>query len=186
MMKRQLALASRLVNDLLDSTSVTTKDGLPLVLKEELLSDVINLTLDGFQYRASSKKHTLSVNVPEQPLKVRCDLGRLSQAITNLLHNSSKYTPSGGHIVLSVVCNEGEITITVTDDGVGIAEEKLESIFKPFTQVDASSTKSDGGVGLGLFLVKAIIEGHGGRISASSAGQNLGSTFAISIPNCSH
>jgi signal transduction histidine kinase len=88
--------------------------------------------------------------------------------------------------VLNVVCNEGEITITVTDDGVGIPEEKLEAIFKPFTQVDASSTKADGGVGLGLFLVKAIIEGHGGKISASSAGQNLGSTFTISIPNCSH
>jgi signal transduction histidine kinase len=185
MMKRQLALASRLVNDLLDSTSVTTKDGLPLVLKEELLSDVINITLDGFQYRASAKKHTLYVNVPEQPLKVRCDLGRLSQAITNLLHNSSKYTPSGGHIALDVVCCEGEITITVTDDGVGIPEEKLETIFKAFTQVDASSPKGAGGVGLGLFLVKAIVEGHGGKVSASSAGKNLGSTFAISIPSSS-
>ncbi len=182
MMKRQLALASRLVNDLLDSTSVSTKDGLPLVLKEELLSEVINLTLDGFQYRASSKKHALSVSVPEEPIKVRCDLGRLSQAITNLLHNSSKYTPSGGHIALSVACCESEITITVTDDGVGIPAEKLESIFKPFTQVDALSTKVDGGVGLGLFLVKAIIEGHGGKVRAISAGQNRGSTFAISIP----
>lgn len=183
MMKRQLALASRLVNDLLDSTSVTTRGGLPLVLKEELLSDVINLTLDGFQYRASSKKHTLSVSVPEESIKVRCDLGRLSQAITNLLHNSSKYTPSGGHISLRVACDECGTTITVSDNGVGIPTEKLDTIFDAFEQIRDSSAQFDGGVGLGLFLVKAIAEGHGGKVAATSAGRGQGSAFSISLPN---
>lgn len=183
-MKTQLDIASRLVNDLLDSTRATTASGLPVVLKDELLSDVVTATLDGFQHRITSRSHTLSVTLPESPITVRCDLVRLAQAITNLLHNASKYTPPGGHIELTVsaATTPNHITITVSDTGVGIPADKLESIFEPFSQIGDSVGHADGGVGLGLFLVKAIVEAHSGSIKVRSAGANCGSVFEILIP----
>ena len=180
--KRQIELASRLVNDLVDTTLATNQDGLPLVLRDELLSDVIKLTLDGFQYRVTERKHTLSVTLPEVQVRIRCDLNRLSQAITNLLHNASKYTPDGGQIGFKVAVSSSEVLVSVSDNGVGIPAAKLGSIFEPFTQIKSSSARADGGVGLGLFLVKSIVEGHGGKINATSPGVDQGSVFEIRIP----
>lgn len=181
MMKRQLEQASRLVNDLLDATRLN-RAGLALSLKDELLSEVITLSLDGVQHRLGAKKHTLSVDIPDEPVNIRCDLGRLSQAVTNLLHNACKYTPDGGHIALSVRRSKGEVVISVSDTGAGIPRERLDSIFEPFTQVHESMSLSDGGVGLGLFIVKAIVNGHGGTVRASSDGKGRGAVFMISIP----
>ncbi len=181
-MKRQIEVALRLVNDLVDTTHATNRDGLPIILHDELLSEVINFSLDAFQHRVAEKRHSLTVTIPDIPVGLRCDLGRLSQAITNLVHNACKYTPEGGQIALSVDVSEQEIAIHVSDNGVGIPSDKLTSIFEPFTQIDASSSYADRGVGLGLFLVKAIVEGHGGTINASSPGNNGGSVFTIRIP----
>lgn len=180
--KRQIELASRLVNDLVDTNLATHPSGLPFVMRDELLSDVIKLTLDGFQYRVTARKHTLSVTLPELQVRIRCDLNRLSQAITNLLHNASKYTPDGGQIGLRVEVSSSEISVAVSDNGVGIPAAHLGSIFEPFAQIKSSAARADGGVGLGLFLVKSIVEGHGGKITAMSPGTDQGSVFEIRIP----
>lgn len=181
-MKRQIQLAVRLVNDLVDTTHVAYKDGIPLTYRDELLSEVINFCLDTFQHRVAEKRHSLTVIIPDEPVWIRCDLDRLSQAITNLVHNACKYTPKGGRIELAVDVTKENVAIIVSDNGVGIPPDKLTSIFEPFTQIDTSSSYADGGVGLGLFLVKAIIEGHGGTIHASSPGPDGGSVFNIRIP----
>ena len=180
--KRQIELASRLVNDLVDTNLAANQNGLPLVLRDELLNDVIKLTLEGFKYRMTSRKHSLSVTLPEVQVRIRCDLNRLSQAITNLLHNASKYTPDGGQIGFKVAVSSSEVVVLVSDNGVGIPASNLEAIFEPFTQIKSSSARADGGVGLGLFLVKSIVEGHGGKINATSPGVDQGSVFEIRIP----
>jgi|GEM_PF-5681373 len=182
-MKRQIQLASRLVDDLVDSSLLTNGGKLPLIMRKEYLSEVINMTLEGFKLRSSDKKkHSLSVSIPEIPIVINCDLFRLSQAISNLLHNASKYTPDGGRIELCVSSSQAEISIAVSDNGVGIPADKLESIFEPFMQLEQSHSQTEGGVGLGLFLVQSIIEGHNGKIYASSDGTGRGSVFEIRIP----
>jgi CheY-like chemotaxis protein len=126
--------------------------------------------------------HQLSVKLPTETLMVNGDPVRLSQVIANLLNNAAKYTDSGGQIGLAVQCKDGWVEMTVSDTGVGISTEMLPKVFDMFTQVPSSSGRAQGGLGIGLTLVKSLIEMHEGTIEARSAGVGHGSQFVIRLP----
>jgi CheY-like chemotaxis protein/anti-sigma regulatory factor (Ser/Thr protein kinase) len=126
--------------------------------------------------------HELTVSLPGTPVILDADLTRLTQVFGNLLSNSAKYTPKGGRIGLSAERRNGEVLISVRDTGIGIPEQFLPTIFDMFSQVDRSFERSSGGLGIGLALVRGLVEMHGGTVSAASAGENKGSTFTITLP----
>jgi signal transduction histidine kinase len=122
------------------------------------------------------------VGLPSYPLVVKADLVRLSQVLSNLLNNAAKYTEEGGLIRLEVAREEGEVVFTVSDNGIGITPEMLPRIFDLFTQVDRSLDRSLGGLGIGLTLVRQLVEMHGGTVHVRSEGPNRGSEFIVRLP----
>lgn len=183
MMERQLSHVNRLVSDLLDVSRVS-RGQLTIVKSKILLSDVITLALETSSYSIQKGRHTLAVSLPEVPIEVVGDSTRLSQVVSNLLDNASKYTPTGGAITLSVVCTKSRVEIRVADNGVGIPPEQLENVFKAFIQIEESRPRSRGGLGLGLFLVKKIVEAHNGEIKVESpvGNQKQGAAFTVILP----
>lgn len=131
---------------------------------------------------AQAKGHAFDVNAPDMSLVVVVDRIKFGMALTNLLNNAIKFTPSGGHITLSYKRKPGAVWIVVTDTGVGIPQEHLSRIFEEFHQVEDHMTRRHGGMGLGLAIAKALVEAHGGRIWAESGGLGRGSTFTINLP----
>ncbi len=134
------------------------------------------------QEMAEAKGHTLEVDWPEMNLVVEVDRTKFAMALTNLLNNAVKFTPSGGHIRLTYRRKPGAVWIVVEDNGVGIPADQLTRIFEEFHQVEDHMTRRHGGMGLGLAIAKALVEAHGGRIWAESAGAGQGSTFIINLP----
>ena len=124
----------------------------------------------------------LVVDLAEQPLLVDGDPVRLEQVVTNLLDNARKYTPARGRVRVTVAAERGEATIHVVDTGIGISPEVMTRIFEPFAQGASSLQPGPGGLGLGLTLVRGLVERHGGRVSARSAGPELGSEFVVHLP----
>jgi signal transduction histidine kinase len=131
---------------------------------------------------AEAKSHTLDVILPDMSLVVVVDRIKLEMALTNLLYNALKFTPSGGQITLTYRRKPQSVWIIVKDTGVGIPQDQLTRIFDEFHQVEDHMTRRHGGLGLGLSLAKALVEAHGGRIWAESEGLNRGSTFYINLP----
>lgn len=129
-----------------------------------------------------AKGQCLELREPPAPYFIRADHARLSLALTNVLHNAVKFTPEGGVILLSAERSGDEVWITVRDNGIGIPPEELERIFEAFYQVEDPLTRRHGGLGLGLTIARAIMERHGGRIWAASAGPNMGSRFTLALP----
>ena len=129
-----------------------------------------------------AKGHTLEVHMPDMSLIVVVDRIKLGMALTNLLNNANKFTPSGGRITLTYERKPGAVWIIVKDTGVGIPQDQLERVFEEFHQVEDHMTRRHGGLGLGLSIVKALVAAHGGRIWAESEGPGRGSTFNISLP----
>jgi CheY-like chemotaxis protein len=129
-----------------------------------------------------SKGHRLNVSLPSDPLWVHGDSARLAQVLTNLLINAAKYTEEGGHIWLTAGREEAEAIITVRDTGVGIPPDMLAAVFELFTQVDHAIDRSQGGLGVGLTLVKRLVEMHGGSVEAFSEGRGKGSEFVVRLP----
>jgi len=127
-------------------------------------------------------RHTLTVELPRAPLVVDADETRLAQVLSNLLNNAAKYTEPGGQIRLAAGRDNGQVVISVKDTGVGIPKPMLPHIFDLFTQVDRSLEKAQGGVGIGLSLVKGLVELHGGQVEARSEGQGKGSEFIVRLP----
>ncbi len=132
-----------------------------------------------------ARRHELTVTLPPQPECVKADLVRLAQVLANLLNNAAKYTEDGGRIVLDVVRVGDEIVFRVCDNGIGIAPEKIGSVFDLFTQIDRSIDRSQGGLGVGLTLVRELVEMHGGSVEAHSGGANRGSEFVVRLPGLS-
>ncbi len=132
--------------------------------------------------RIEQHRHTLSLTIPENPVLVDGDTVRLEQVVANLLENAVKYTPAGGRIWLSLSEESGEAVLSVRDSGVGLAPDMLERIFELFTQVDSTLARSGGGLGLGLTVVRRLLELHEGRIEARSAGLGHGSEFIVRLP----
>ena len=131
---------------------------------------------------ARSKKLTLGVDVPQSPLVIRGDRARLQQVVLNLLSNSVKFTNEGGSVTLRVVARGSRVQVEVSDTGRGIAREFLPHVFERFRQAEDGSARQTGGLGLGLSIVKHIVELHGGTIVASSAGLGCGASFTMTLP----
>jgi PAS domain S-box-containing protein len=181
MMERQLLLMTRLVDDLLDVSRVTTGK---LVLRRQRvqLRDVISAALETSRPVIEQGGHVLGVVVPAEPIFVDGDPVRLAQVVSNLLTNAAKYTHPGGHIRVSVSLDDAEAVVAVADDGIGIPTDMLESVFGMFAQVDRTLEKTTGGLGIGLSLVKGLVQMHGGTIEAFSEGEGKGSEFAVRLP----
>jgi PAS domain S-box-containing protein len=181
MMERQLAHLVRLVDDLLDVSRITRGK---IELRNERLdvATILNAAVETSRPVLSESQHELSIVNPAEPLFVDGDLLRLSQVVSNLLNNSAKYTPEGGRIELTAEREGNEAVIRVRDNGIGIPAEMLPKVFEMFTQIDRTLNRSRGGLGIGLTLVKRLVEMHGGAVEAHSEGENEGSEFVVRLP----
>jgi signal transduction histidine kinase len=181
MMNRQIEYLARLVSDLLDVSRV--HQGQLLVSKTLIrMSDVVDSALEICRSAVERKGHALKVLLPEQPVVLNGDKQRLSQVLVNLIDNAAKYTPDGGEIVLSV-CQEGaQVLLAVQDDGIGISAVEAPHIFEVFKQIKQKDGSHKDGLGVGLYLVKMLVEAHGGAIQAHSDGAGNGSTFLVRLP----
>jgi len=181
MMERQLSHLIRLIDDLLD-VSRLTENKLHLQRSRILLSDVIRNSIESARPAIQAAEHKLVVSLPAEPVYLDGDLTRLAQVFSNLLTNSAKYTERGGHIWVSAQLHGTQTEVSVRDDGIGIPPEAIDHIFDMFSQVDRSIERTTGGLGIGLALVKGIVEMHGGKARAFSDGPGLGSTFTVTLP----
>ena len=181
MMDRQLTQMVRLVDDLLDVSRIT-RGKLELRTERVELRAVIDSAVETARPLIEQAGHELIVAVPDEPTVVDGDTTRLAQVVSNLLTNSAKYTHRGGHIRLTVERANGAVAVSVTDDGIGIPPAMLGRVFEMFTQVDRTLEKTTGGLGIGLSLVKGLVEMHGGTIEARSEGEGRGSEFVVRLP----
>ncbi|MBI3547379.1 MAG: response regulator [Gammaproteobacteria bacterium] len=180
MMERQIGNMVRLIDDLLDLSRVT--QGKLELRKEKIdLRTVMQDALETSRPLIEELGHQLRVNMPGSALYVSADRSRLAQVFANLLNNSAKYTRTGGHIWLTVERQGTDAIVKVKDDGVGISPELLPRIFNLFTQADRSLEHSQNGLGIGLSIVRGLVEMHGGIVEASSAGPGEGSEFSVRL-----
>ena len=178
---RQLKHMIRLVDDLLDVSRIA-RGKIVLLSEAVALKDVISTAVETVQPLFETKRQQLDLKDIPADLQVRGDPVRLAQIIGNLLHNSAKYTGDGGQITLSVRDVERHIEIEVSDTGIGIPAEAMPHIFELFTQIPSERASTSGGLGIGLALVRALVELHGGEIRAASRGQDQGSQFTVRLP----
>jgi len=181
MMERQLGQLVRLVDDLMDVSRIVTGK-FELQIKSVLLSDVLNNAIETSRSLIDQMNHKLSVSLPGNPIRLDADFTRLSQVLLNLLNNAAKYSEPNGNISVNAVQEGNDVIISVRDSGIGISSEHLPVIFDMFTQADQSLEKSRGGLGIGLSLVRRLVEMHGGTVEAKSAGAGSGSEFVVRIP----
>jgi CheY-like chemotaxis protein/two-component sensor histidine kinase len=127
-------------------------------------------------------RHGFDLRLPNEPLTLDADPTRLTQVVSNLLNNAARYTPKGGRIVLAAERDGDQAVVAVSDNGIGIAPEALEQVFGMFTQVGQTQQPGSGGLGIGLSLVRSLVELHGGTVRAESAGTNAGSVFTVRLP----
>jgi PAS domain S-box-containing protein len=181
MMERQLAQLVRLVDDLLDVGRITK--GKIELRKERLdVADVINDALETSRPLIESSRHDLEIARPPRAIPLVGDRTRLAQVVSNLLNNASKYTPDSGWIRLIGEQDEHHAVFRVRDNGVGIPQDMLPRIFDMFTQVDGTRERAQGGLGIGLTLVRRLVELHGGTVEAHSSGPGQGSEFVVRLP----
>lgn len=178
---RQCGQLKQLVDDLLDVSRIS-RGKLHLQLTRCCLQAIMRQAMETATPLCEASSHELIVKLPEEPLHVTGDAVRLAQVVSNLLINAAKYTSPGGRVELTLMSDQGEGIITVKDNGIGIPAEKMDEIFELFAQVDASHTRSQGGLGIGLTLAKTLVDLHQGQISVSSDGTNRGSTFTVRLP----
>jgi PAS domain S-box-containing protein len=181
MMDRQVTQMVRLVDDLLDVSRIT-RNRLELRKTHVALASVIENAVETARPLIESKGHTLTVTLPPEPLDLEADLTRLAQVFWNLLNNSAKYTDRGGRITLTAERQGREVLVAVKDNGIGIPPEARPGLFAMFSQVDRSLKRSQGGLGIGLALVKGLVEMHGGSVQARSPGFGRGSEFLVRLP----
>ena len=179
--ERQLGQMVRLVDDLLDLNRIT-HDRLELRRSEVELSSVIQQAVEVARPLIDEAGHKLVVELPKEPIYLNADRTRLAQVFGNLLNNSSKYTRARGTIWLTAKRDDHEVVVAVKDNGAGIPPDKLNSIFEMFMQVDSTSDRSQGGLGIGLTLVKRLVEMHDGTVEPRSAGEGMGSEFIVRLP----
>jgi len=181
MMERQLCQMVRLVDDLMDVSRIST--GKVAIKKTTVeLSSVIRSAVETSRPLIDQMRHELTVTLPSHLIMIEADLTRLSQVFSNLLNNAAKYNESGGQIWLTVQQLAHQVQIAIRDSGIGIASDQLPRIFDLFSQVDHSLEKSQGGLGIGLSLVKRLVELHGGTVEVRSEGFGCGSEFIVTLP----
>jgi signal transduction histidine kinase len=178
---RQVEHLSRLVDDLLEVSRITQRK---VALKRATVSlrTIVEAAVETARPFIERGGHELGVDIPERDVWLNVDALRIAQAVGNLLHNAAKFTPNGGHIALAAGVSGGALEIRVSDDGNGITPEMLPRIFDLFTQEDRSLDRTQGGLGIGLSLVRGMVEMHGGSVSAASAGRQQGATFTVRLP----
>lgn len=178
---RQVRHMAALLDDLLDISRITRG---ALTLKAEIvdLHGVIEAAIETAQPAISAKRHVLNVEWPQRVIRLEADPVRLTQVVANLLTNAAKYTKPGGQITLGAAEESDQVRIFVRDNGIGIAAELLPKVFEMFSQIDAGQAHSEGGIGIGLALVKGFVELHGGSVEAKSAGPDSGSEFIVTLP----
>ena len=181
MMERQLAQLVRLVDDLMDVSRIS-QGKLELRTERVNLTSVIHSAVETSRTLIEEMGHELTVSLPTPTIFVNGDFVRLSQIFMNLLNNSAKYSEPGSHIWVNAQRHHQEVLISVKDDGIGIAPDQLPLIFDLFSQIDHSIGKSQGGLGIGLSLVKRLVEMHGGSIKAQSEGTGKGAEFVVRLP----
>jgi signal transduction histidine kinase len=178
---RQTRHLVRMVDDLLDVSRVTLGK---IILKRRAvdLREVAERCLAELGMAALAGGNGLELEVHTEPVIVKGDPVRLEQVLCNLLQNAVKYTPRGGRLSFTVQAAGGEAVVRVRDTGIGLSAEALQTIFEPFAQVESSRQRSEGGLGLGLPLVRSLVELHGGRVEAASGGPGQGSEFVVRLP----
>ena len=179
--ERQVGQMSRLLDDLLDVSRIT-HNKLELRTEALTLQAVIDSALETSRPLVEAAGQTITVTAPPAPVPIIADPMRMAQVFANLISNASKYSHAGAAIRIAVTPLAREVAITVSDDGIGIAAEALPTIFDVFSQTSQARTHSQGGVGIGLSLVKGLVDLHGGRVSARSPGLDQGSTFEVRLP----
>ena len=182
---RQVSSLTRLVTDLLDASRVSSGK---FALKRQVLhlSDIIEYAIETSQPALDNRKQHLSVNLPAEPLSLDGDFVRLGQVFSNLLINAAKFTPEGGHVAVSAVATPDSVLVSVKDDGIGISAELLPVVFDLFAQGARTQDSVQGGLGIGLSLVRTIVEMHGGTVNIHSGGLRQGSEFTVSLPRLAH
>jgi two-component system CheB/CheR fusion protein len=178
--ERQVRHLSRLINDLMDVARIN-RGTIELRPEPIDLAEVARRAADACRPSIEERGHTLVVSLPDRPIPTRVDPTRIEQVLWNLLHNASKYTEPGGRIVLGVAREGSQGVVRVRDSGIGIDPDQLSRIFDPFMQAEVRRVRSRGGLGLGLSLVKNLVELHGGTVEARSDGPGSGSEFAIRL-----
>jgi signal transduction histidine kinase/integral membrane sensor domain MASE1 len=181
MMQRQLQHLVRLVDDLLDVSRIM-RGRIDLHKETVDLATIITRAVEQSRPLLDAEGHHLAIDLPEQPVHLHGDLLRLAQVFANLLNNAAKYSERGGHIGIKGSMDGKELVVRVTDDGIGMSRDLVPHVFELFVQSDRSMARSQGGLGIGLTLVKRLVEMHDGSVSAHSAGPGLGSEFTVRLP----
>lgn len=183
-MGRQVGQLRRLIDDLLDVSRIS-RGKIELRRQATDLISIVHEALESVAPAIEAHKHTLECDMPGHSLAFYGDHGRLVQVFGNLIQNASKYTPSGGRISIRLDQEDEDFIVRVRDTGLGIPNSMLNSIFEPFTQINQSLDRAQGGLGIGLTLVKSIVEMHGGAVQVRSDGVAQGSEFTVRLPRTS-
>jgi signal transduction histidine kinase len=178
---RQVGHMTSLVDDLLDVSRVT-RGLIDLDRKRLVVTDIVSDAVEQVRPLITSRRQDLSVVVPQDTVELDGDQKRLVQVLTNLLNNAAKYTPDGGRIELTVTPVGQDVTIAIRDNGIGIPHALLPHVFDLFTQAERTPDRSQGGLGLGLALVRSLVALHGGTVTATSEGKDRGSVFSVHLP----
>jgi two-component system, sensor histidine kinase len=178
---RQVGHMARLLDDLLDAARINSGK-ITLTIEPTLLSYVIEETMETVQPRINERGQRITIDLPAEPLVIDGDGVRLMQVFANLIGNASKYTQDGGEITVRAALAGDEVTVSIEDNGGGIAPEVLPHIFELFTQGPRSLARSEGGLGIGLNVVRNLVERHGGTVEGKSRGTGAGSTFIVRLP----
>jgi len=180
-MERQVHFLVRLVDDLLEISRITR--GVIDITKQPLnLIEIVNAAIESSRPFVEAGRHELMFNAPHESPIVEGDSVRLTQVFANLINNAAKYTDVGGHIWVDISCQGGNAVVTVRDDGIGIPAKHLSGVFDMFTQVNRSDRRTQGGLGIGLTLVRSLVAAHRGSVAASSEGVGRGTTFEVRLP----
>jgi PAS domain S-box-containing protein len=181
MLDRQVNHLVRLVDDLMEVSRITRSN---IQLRKETidLRDALRSAVESSRPMIDGSGQSLTIDLPAQSVWVDGDMVRLTQVFTNLLNNASKFTPVGANIWLSVSRRAAGVAVSVRDDGIGIPADMLGSVFDMFTQLNRSAARGQGGLGIGLTLVRRLVEMHGGQVEAHSPGSGAGSEFVVTLP----
>ena len=180
-LERQVRQMVRLVDDLLDVSRIG-RGKIEIRRERVRLSEVVRTALEISRPQIEKAGHQLQVELPPSDLELDADPARLAQVLSNLLGNAAKYQEPGGRIQLSACADNGHAVIRVRDEGIGIPAELIDSIFEPFVQVDGSLNRSQGGLGIGLALVRSLVDLHGGTVTAHSDGPGTGCELVVRLP----
>jgi K+-sensing histidine kinase KdpD len=181
MMDRQVRHMVRLIDDLLDVSRIT-RGKIQLQRESVTLASIVEAAVEASRPLVQAGRHELRLSLPDEPVWFAADGTRLAQVVSNLVNNAAKYSRSGGVIALRAFHSGGDAVIEVRDNGMGIPADKLNEVFEMFSQVNRTLDRSQGGLGIGLALVRTLVQMHGGTVTADSAGPDLGSTFTVRIP----